>query len=93
MSNERTATLDALREMKGRGEIMKTADDAAEVDAPDGFWDSPLAHDDKTAISIRIDADVLAFFRSHGRGYQTRMNTVLRSYMDAKKGNRHRDNT
>ena len=38
----------------------------------------------KTLVSIRVDDDVLAFFKSQGRGYQTRMNAVLRSYMDAK---------
>ena len=37
----------------------------------------------KTLVSIRVDDDVLAFFKSQGRGYQTRMNAVLRSYMDA----------
>jgi uncharacterized protein (DUF4415 family) len=36
----------------------------------------------KTAISIRVDDDVLAFFRKQGEGYQRRMNAVLRSYMD-----------
>lgn len=35
----------------------------------------------KTAISIRLDSDVLAFFKSMGKGYQTRMGQVLRSYM------------
>ena len=37
----------------------------------------------KQAISVRLDADVLDFFRAEGRGYQTRMNAVLRSYMKA----------
>jgi uncharacterized protein (DUF4415 family) len=39
----------------------------------------------KQAISLRVDEDVLAFFRSEGRGYQTRMNAVLRSYMMARR--------
>jgi uncharacterized protein (DUF4415 family) len=39
----------------------------------------------KEAISIRVDSDVLAWFREGGSGYQTRMNAVLRSYMDAMK--------
>jgi uncharacterized protein (DUF4415 family) len=38
----------------------------------------------KTAISIRLDADVLAFFKQGGAGYQSRINAVLRSYMNAK---------
>jgi uncharacterized protein (DUF4415 family) len=39
----------------------------------------------KTAISIRLDADVLAFFKADGAGYQSRINAVLRSYMKATK--------
>ena len=36
----------------------------------------------KAHTNLRIDADVLAFFRKQGRGYQTRINAVLRSYVD-----------
>lgn len=36
----------------------------------------------KEAISIRIDADVLAWFRAQGEGYQSMINGVLRSYVD-----------
>ncbi|MDE0529987.1 MAG: BrnA antitoxin family protein [Albidovulum sp.] len=37
----------------------------------------------KRPISVRLDADVIEFFKSQGRGYQTRINAVLRSYMKA----------
>jgi len=37
----------------------------------------------KKAVSIRLDQDVLAWFRRQGRGYQTRVNAVLRTYMQA----------
>ena len=37
----------------------------------------------KTAISLRLDDEVLDWFRTQGPGYQTRMNAVLRAYMDA----------
>jgi uncharacterized protein (DUF4415 family) len=37
----------------------------------------------KEAISLRIDADVLAWFREQGDGWQTRMNAVLRAFRDA----------
>jgi uncharacterized protein (DUF4415 family) len=37
----------------------------------------------KAAISLRLDADVLEWFRSQGPGYQTRINAVLRAYKDA----------
>ena len=36
----------------------------------------------KEAISIRIDGDVLAWYRAQGSGYQSLMNAVLRSYMN-----------
>ena len=37
----------------------------------------------KAAISLRLDAEVLEWFRTQGPGYQTRMNSVLRAYMNA----------
>lgn len=37
----------------------------------------------KAAISLRLDADVLDWFRAQGAGYQTRINAVLRAYMEA----------
>jgi uncharacterized protein (DUF4415 family) len=37
----------------------------------------------KAAISLRLDEEVLEWFRTQGPGYQTRMNSVLRAYMDA----------
>jgi uncharacterized protein (DUF4415 family) len=37
----------------------------------------------KQPISIRLDADVLDFFRSQGEGYQSRINKVLRHYMES----------
>lgn len=37
----------------------------------------------KTSISLRVDADVLEWFRATGSGYQSRMNAVLRAYKEA----------
>jgi uncharacterized protein (DUF4415 family) len=37
----------------------------------------------KAAISLRLDADVLDWFKAQGGGYQTRINAVLRAYMEA----------
>jgi uncharacterized protein (DUF4415 family) len=38
----------------------------------------------KKAISIRVDEDVLDYFKKQGAGYQRRINAVLRSYMQQK---------
>jgi uncharacterized protein (DUF4415 family) len=37
----------------------------------------------KSSVSLRVDADVLAWFKAQGPGYQTRMNAVLRAFKDA----------
>jgi len=37
----------------------------------------------KEAISLRLDAEVLDWFRARGPGYQTRINAVLRAYIEA----------
>ena len=51
---------------------------------PDDFWHearvvTPVS---KQAISIRLDTDVIDWFRATGPKYQTRINAVLRSYVD-----------
>jgi len=40
----------------------------------------------KELVSLRIDADVLKWFKASGAGYQTRINAVLRAYKDAAAG-------
>ena len=37
----------------------------------------------KTSIALRVDADVLEWYRAQGPGYQTRINAVLRAFRDA----------
>jgi uncharacterized protein (DUF4415 family) len=40
----------------------------------------------KKPISLRLDGDVVEWYREQGPGYQTRINAVLRMYMQAKTG-------
>jgi uncharacterized protein (DUF4415 family) len=42
----------------------------------------------KKAISIRVDEDVLDYFKKEGAGYQRRINAVLRSYVQQKRKKR-----
>jgi uncharacterized protein (DUF4415 family) len=37
----------------------------------------------KEAVSLRLDQDVLEWFRARGKGYQTEINVLLRAYMEA----------
>jgi len=43
----------------------------------------PIAR--KRLLSLRVDSDVIEWFRAQGRGYQSRMNALLRAYMEAHK--------
>lgn len=57
----------------------------------DSFWKNavrnPLYRPVKRQLTVRLDADVVAWLRQQGRGYQTRLNSVLREAMleDTKK--------
>jgi uncharacterized protein (DUF4415 family) len=64
-------------------EIARTAPEELR-DLPADFWDGavPVLPVAKVPISLRVDADVLEFFRESGPRYQSRMNAVLRSYME-----------
>jgi len=56
-------------------------------DAIDRFidWSKAEVHSPtrKKPVTLRLDADVLSWFKSLGKGYQTRINAVLRSYKRA----------
>jgi hypothetical protein len=48
----------------------------------DEIWEDDDRRDPKrTRVTIRLDADVVKFFKGLGEGYQTRINRVLRAYM------------
>jgi uncharacterized protein (DUF4415 family) len=67
---------------------MKDSDiDFSEVPEldPDFFARAIIWPGPKKQITLRIDPDVLTFFRKHGRGYQSTINAVLRKYMEARK--------
>ena len=40
----------------------------------------------KEQVTLRLDADVLSWFKAQGRGYQTRINELLRAFVDAHRG-------
>ncbi len=37
----------------------------------------------KTQVTLRVDAEVLEWYKAQGTGYQTKMNALLRAYMEA----------
>lgn len=87
MKNTKTASLEDIRAMHSRGEVKAPAKDATEIDLPEGFWDDakPQAPKVKKQVNLRVDPDIIDFFKEQGSGHLTRMHAVLRSYVDAKK--------
>ena len=74
-----------LRRLQGTSEAEIAATSPPELaDLPDDFWDDAVVvvPPPKEAISLRVDGDVLEWFRAQGPRYQTRMNAALRSYMN-----------
>jgi len=59
--------------------------DIPELD--DSFWNNAtiVYPENKKPITLRLDTDVLEWFRSTGKGYQTRINAILKSYVKAHK--------
>ena len=76
--------------------LMEAEISQAAADDPDASLTAPADWTDarviwpqaKEPVTLRLDKDVLAWFRRHGRGYQTRINAVLRTFVDAQKHHR-----
>jgi uncharacterized protein (DUF4415 family) len=80
LTEERRAEIKVLAE--------KPEDEIDYSDIPpldEAFWaravPNPFFKPVKTHASVRIDSDVLAWLKSQGKGYQTRMNAILREAM------------
>jgi len=61
--------------------------DIPELDQ-DFFRQAELRVPAKQTVTIRLDSDVLAWFKGQGSGYQTRINQLLRQYMQAQQRQR-----
>jgi uncharacterized protein (DUF4415 family) len=74
--------------MRARGDYWPTSPDAPEIELDEDFWRNArivMPKGAKEAISLRVDQDILAWFRAQGRGYQSRMNAVLRAYAESQR--------
>ena len=89
MENEDTRqfSLETLKRQRDLGQTGTRADAPARpVDAD--FWASArvvMPPPGKASVHMRLDSDVLEWFRAQGKGHLTRMNAVLRSFMEAHK--------
>ena len=77
------ARIDAMTEAELEQAI---AGDPDWADIPENWYEQAKAAmpKPKVPVSIRLDADVIEYFRGAGRGWQTRVNSILRAYKEAK---------
>ena len=87
MNDKNTTRISLIKAAKteGKTDWAKVARDTGGGEDEDFDWTNarismPVG---KKLISLRVDEDVLDFFKEQGKGYQTRINSVLRSYMKA----------
>ena len=90
MSGKSTIARSSAREIRERlagGEVgvREDAPDAASLGAD--FWASArvVVPTGKASVHLRVDQDVLDWFKAQGNGHLTRMNAVLRAYYEAHK--------
>jgi uncharacterized protein (DUF4415 family) len=76
-----TISAKRLEEINNIDDELIDTSDIPELD--DKFWENAKLVEPMTkkAISIRVDNDVLEWFKNQGKGYQSLMNSVLRSYV------------
>ena len=76
-----------LIEMTDEEVERRAATDPDAALTPPGFWDNAtvLLPENKQQITLRLDPEVIRFFKRTGKGYQSRMGAVLRSYVEAKR--------
>ena len=63
-----------------------TAIDYSEIaELGDEFWKNAqlIMPENKIKVTMRLDPDVMNWFKSQGKGYQTKINAVLKSYIEA----------
>jgi uncharacterized protein (DUF4415 family) len=78
-----------IKAMRARGED-KTRKDAPEAESlGKDFWKNARVvlpeERGKTSVHLRLDNDILRWFKGAGKGHLTRMNAVLRAYVEAQK--------
>jgi len=80
-------SLSQIKSMRERGED-KTNPNAPEAESLGAdFWSSArvVMPSGKTSVHLRLDSDVVEWFKANGKGHLTRMNAVLKAYVEAQK--------
>jgi uncharacterized protein (DUF4415 family) len=80
-------SLNDLKKMRERGDYIPTRPDAPTLNPDEDFWRNAEVRmpQHKTSIHMRVDDDILDWFKAQGRGHLSRMHAVLRSYVETQR--------
>ena len=82
----KTSSLEEAHALRDQGKTVSKAD-APRYAADESFWENArvVLPDGRPKVhtGIRLDADMLDWFKSQGKGWQSRINAVLRSYFES----------
>ena len=86
LNNLPSLTKEQKAELKALSEMPDSEIDYSDIPPlDDAFWKNavrnPFYRPTKTSTTVRLDSDVLAWLKSQGKGYQTRINAILREAM------------
>ena len=86
LANLPPLTLDQAAQIERLAAMPESEIDTSDIpELTDEFWKkavrNPLYRPTKTSTTVRIDSDVLTWLRGQGKGYQSRINAILRREM------------
>ena len=90
MSKAASKQTDEIRRLASLDDAEIDTSDLREIEDWNGAVVGRFYRPIKEPVTIRLDADVLAWLKSQGKGYQTRINNLLRSAMTRSKTHRKR---
>ena len=85
MTEKRKSTNKPSKDSKKQGLIADSSIDYSDIpETDDTFWAQGEIHlpRKKQLITLRLDPEVLEYFKSSGKGYQTKINAILKSYVE-----------
>ena len=85
--NIKRASLAEIKAMRERGELYHNPGAPEGPDLGPDFWADAevVAPKAVTSVHLKVDSDVFAYFKQGGKGHLTRMQNILRAYVDAQR--------
>jgi uncharacterized protein (DUF4415 family) len=95
LPNETATDWECLRHLSDADIHAAVAADPDIIPTDEDFWENAtiILPQRKPTITIRIDAEVLAWLKGQGKGYQSRINAILRAYMKTQNSGASSGNT